>query len=139
FEFPVIAKDGREVWMGQTVVLAEEGGKVVGVEAVARDITQQRLAEEAQFRAREELEARVRSRTQELELAIQFLQREIEERQQADEARRQLEAQIQHKQRLESLGVLAGGIAHDFNNLLASMLGYASLALSDLPEWSNAR
>jgi len=49
-----------------------------------------------------------------------------------------LEAQIQHAQKLESLGVLAGGIAHDFNNLLTGMLGSASLALMDMAPESPA-
>jgi two-component system, cell cycle sensor histidine kinase and response regulator CckA len=50
--------------------------------------------------------------------------------------RKQLEQQMQHAQKLESLGVLAGGIAHDFNNLLVGILGNASLALMDLEETS---
>jgi PAS domain S-box-containing protein len=59
--------------------------------------------------------------------------RDISERKQAEDERDKLQAQIQHAQKLESLGVLAGGIAHDFNNLLVGILGNASLALSKLP------
>ena len=40
-----------------------------------------------------------------------------------------LEAQLQHAQRMESIGTLAGGIAHNFNNLLMGIMGYASLML----------
>lgn len=57
----------------------------------------------------------------------------------AAEARAQLEAQVHHAQKLESLGLLAGGIAHDFNNLLVGVLSNASLALLDLDEQTPAR
>ncbi|MCA9247035.1 MAG: PAS domain S-box protein [Planctomycetales bacterium] len=63
---------------------------------------------------------------------------DITERKRAEEARRELESQMLHSQKLESLGVLAGGIAHDFNNLLTVMLGYASVVRSQLPADSAA-
>ena len=58
---------------------------------------------------------------------------DITERKQGEAQRRKLEAQMQHTQKLESLGVLAGGIAHDFNNILTAILGNIDLARSDLP------
>ena len=58
---------------------------------------------------------------------------------QAEAEQRALEAQMQHAQKLESLGILAGGIAHDFNNLLVAMLGHADLALADLPRSAGAQ
>ena len=53
---------------------------------------------------------------------------DVTDRQRASERERELEAQVQHAQKLESLGVLAGGIAHDFNNLLVGILCNAQLA-----------
>lgn len=64
---------------------------------------------------------------------------DISERKQAEEKRLGLELQVQHSQKLESLGVLAGGIAHDFNNLLVGVLGNADLALLDLHSESPIR
>lgn len=43
--------------------------------------------------------------------------------------RSNLERQLMHSQRIESLGQLTGGIAHDFNNMLASIIGYTELAM----------
>jgi len=64
---------------------------------------------------------------------------DVTERKRLAEERQRFETQLQHTQKLESLGVLAGGIAHDFNNLLTSVLGFADLALLELPRESTAR
>ncbi len=45
---------------------------------------------------------------------------------------KEVERQLLHSQKMESIGTLAGGIAHDFNNLLTSMLGYAELLKIEL-------
>lgn len=43
-----------------------------------------------------------------------------------------LEAELQHAQRMEGIGRLAGGIAHDFNNLAMAIQSYSELAASRL-------
>jgi len=52
---------------------------------------------------------------------------DLTELRRSEEDRRKLEAEVQHAQKLDSLGSLAGGIAHDMNNVLAAILGMSSL------------
>ncbi len=80
-EFPAIDKEGKQFWLGQNVQPLMEDGQIIGFQAVARDITKQKLAEEARRRSEEdvrklnaELEMRVSERTVQLENANKELE-----------------------------------------------------------------
>jgi PAS domain S-box-containing protein len=47
YEFPAMTKRGKEVWLGQHVRLRLVEGRVAGVEAITRDITARKVAEQA--------------------------------------------------------------------------------------------
>jgi len=59
-------------------------------------------------RANADLDARVRAKTRELRAA--------------ERAKREVERERRHAQKLEAIGRLTGGVAHDFNNVLAVVL-----------------
>lgn len=68
----------------------------------------------------------------------QLVLRDVSERMQADQARRDMELQLAHSQRLEAVGQLAGGIAHDFNNILTIVGASAEMLRDELPEESSS-
>ena len=53
FEFPMVAKSGVRIWMGQNVLTVMDGNRVVGYEAIARDITERKGIEEELARTRD--------------------------------------------------------------------------------------
>jgi diguanylate cyclase (GGDEF)-like protein/PAS domain S-box-containing protein len=46
YEFPIITRDRREVWIGQNVQLIRDRHRLLGFQAVARDITDRKRAEQ---------------------------------------------------------------------------------------------
>lgn len=54
FELPVCRTDGQEIWVGQNVQIIQDGEQVIGFQAVARDITALKRAQEALSLARDQ-------------------------------------------------------------------------------------
>ncbi len=67
-------------------------------------------------------------------IGFRGVSRDITQRRQAEEERRQLEQKAQMASRLATVGEMASGIAHEINNPLTGVIGYAQLLMGrDIP------
>jgi len=82
---------------------------------------------------------RLQAQTTELARANRRLQKEIDERNRAEEDKRRVEEQLKRAQKMEAIGTLAGGVAHDLNNILAGLISYPDLLLRKISEDSDLR
>jgi PAS domain S-box-containing protein len=85
YDIEVITKDKRHVSLEVSTRLLYRGGKPVGVQGIARDMTERKRTEAVLKKANEELETRVAQRTAELQRINEQLHLEIAERRQAEE------------------------------------------------------
>jgi PAS domain S-box-containing protein len=101
-------------------------GELIGSVHIARDITDQKQAENALYKANEELEQKVEQRTIVLKRFIDELQYEISNRIKAEEALFQTQHQLLHAEKLSAIGKLSASIAHEFNNPLFAVINILS-------------
>ena len=74
YEFPMLTKDGKEVWLGQQVQLMTEGDRIVGFHAIARDITEQKMGEEKIKKYSDNLASIVEENTRELNRTLRDME-----------------------------------------------------------------
>lgn len=95
------------------------------VVAAVRDVSHHIRLEEQLRRSRDELERRVRERTEELEQANRRLHEEMAVRARAEEQARQQLTELAHVARLGVLGEMTSGLGHELNQPLAAITNYA--------------
>ena len=85
------------------------------------------------------LEERVRLRTEELEQVNRQLIQEIKDREAAEQEKQELHDRLVRLHKMEAIGKMAGEVAHDLNNILAGLVTYPEFLLLKIPPESPLR
>ncbi len=99
----------------------------------ARQVKRLAQAEEQLRQAHEELEQRVRQRTEELAEANHRLRVEMDERRRAEEQVHQHQAELAHVARLSTVGEMVAELAHELNQPLSAISSYSQACKRLLP------
>jgi two-component system sensor kinase FixL len=121
-----VRKDGSEFPMELSISTwkTAEGRSYCGI---IRDITERKQAEQALRQVKDQLEERVRLRTESLAKAISDLKAEMARRKKYEEQARQHLETLAHFGRIHAMGEMASGLAHELNQPLAAIAGHSEI------------
>ncbi|MGQ9662126.1 MAG: ATP-binding protein [Kiritimatiellia bacterium] len=120
-EHRIHRKDGSLAWVRNTVIRHfDTQGNLVGYDGLVEDITARKEAEQALRRAHDELEARVRARTEELARANRELAEAVQRLKEHDRARSEFVANVSHELK-SPLATMTYAIENLLNNVVGPL------------------
>ena len=126
----------ERTWLESWSPLKDESGKVVRINVVAVEITDQKNINQQLIKARNVLEEKVRERTAQLKAIVNSLKEEITDRKEAQLRLRELS-----NKSIEALEAERQSISRELHDSIGSSLAAVKLFLEELfeksPEWSD--
>ncbi|WP_446811795.1 bacteriohemerythrin [Methylomonas sp. 2BW1-5-20] len=131
-QYRLCPPDAGELWILETAVpRVRKNREFAGLMGCGMDISTQKQAEEALLKVNQQLEERVRERTQALTAANQTLEREKNQQTLLNQQLQETQAHLVQSEKMASIGQLAAGVAHEINN----PLGYIYSNLNSLKQY----
>ncbi len=118
FELPIVCKTGEELWIGQTVNFHIDNGRVISIEAIARDITNRKRTDEKLLHIKTTLEHSVREKEQFISVMSHEIRTPINAISGMANLLLELPYYAEQKEYFEGLKISADNLLNIVNNIL---------------------